>query len=253
MSFRYGKVSNESSTDDESQTHPGPGRVTFWSRICDTTLKLRWPCTFFLLLVILAVQVQILHRQPIAMPVGGEMNGIVPHFGTSQKRFLKDTRYNSDHKTASSITITKANWLALAPRGGGMLDLPDYKDHVLPPPMHYEEFPQLAGKDTYVLAVFHQMHCLYHISMTMDSLAMQMRAGNTTVDEHELVHNDHCFDYLRNAIMCMADTTLEGQIEGQDWDGETGTDGTGAMHVCRNWDEVVRWAEGKRLYDVAHL
>jgi hypothetical protein len=151
------------------------------------------------------------------------------------------------------MAITKANWLALAPRGGGMLDLPDYKDHVLPPPMHYEEFPQLAGKDTYVLAVFHQMHCLHHISMTMDSLAMHMRAGNMTVDEHELVHNDHCFDYLRNAIMCMADTTLEGQIEGKDRDGETGTDGTGAMHVCRNWDEVVRWAEGKRLYDVAHL
>jgi hypothetical protein len=79
MPFRYGKVSNESSTDDESQTHPGPGRVTFWSRICDTTRKLRWPCTFFLLLVSLAVQVQILHRQPIAMPVGSEMNGIVPH------------------------------------------------------------------------------------------------------------------------------------------------------------------------------
>ncbi len=87
----------------------------------------------------------------------------------------------------------------------------------------------------------------------MDELAMQMRAGNMTLDEHQLIHNDHCFNYLRNAIMCTADTTLEGQIEGEDWDGEAGTDGTGALHVCRDWDEVVAWAEGNRLYDLAHL
>ncbi|KAL1655456.1 hypothetical protein SLS61_001920 [Didymella pomorum] len=204
MPFKYGKVSDESSTDDESQTYPGPGRVTSWIRLCNFAFKLRWPSTLFLLFVILAAQVQILHRQPAAMPVGGEINGIVPHFDTSQKKFLKDTRYNSDHKTPASMATTKANWLALAPRGGGMLNLPDYARHTLPPPMHYDEFPQLKDKDT-------------------------------------------------NAIMCMADATLEGQIEGDGWDGETGTDGTGAMHVCRNWDEVVRWAEGKRLYDVAHL
>lgn len=119
--------------------------------------------------------------------------------------------------------------------------------------MHFDEYPVLRGKDTYVLAVFHQMHCLYHMQAYMDVLAMQIRAGNTTLDERKLIHNDHCFNYLRNAIMCTADTTLEGQIEGEDWDGEAGTDGTGAMHVCKNWDEVVSWAERNRLYDLAHL
>ncbi|KAF1924090.1 uncharacterized protein M421DRAFT_95647 [Didymella exigua CBS 183.55] len=253
MAFRYGKVGNESSTDDESQIRPGPSHVTFWSRVYCIALKLRWPSTSLLLLVILAAQVQILHRQPTSLPVGGEINGLVPNFGTTQKKFSKDTRYNSDHKTASSMAATKRNWLALAPRGGGMLEIPTYASHTLPRPMHYNEFLQLKGKDTFVLAAFHQMHCLHHISMTMDSLAMQLHAGNTTVDQYALVHNDHCFDYLRNAIMCMADMTLEGQIEGDGSDGEAGTDGTGAMHVCRNWDEVVRWAEGRRLYDVVHL
>lgn len=76
--FKYGKVSNKSSIDNEAQTHPGPCRVTLWSRMCDIMLKLRWASTFFLLLVILAAQVQILHRQPTTMPVGGEINGIVP-------------------------------------------------------------------------------------------------------------------------------------------------------------------------------
>lgn len=119
--------------------------------------------------------------------------------------------------------------------------------------MHFDEFSVLRGKDTYVLAVFHQMHCLYHMQAYMDALAMQMRAGNTTLDERKLIHNDHCFNYLRNAVMCTADTTLEGQIEGEGWDGEAGTDGTGAVHVCKNWDEVVAWAERNRLYDLAHL
>lgn len=120
--------------------------------------------------------------------------------------------------------------------------------------MHFDEYPALRGKNTYVLAVFHQMHCLYHMQAYMDTLAMQIRAGNMTLDEHKLKHNDHCFNYLRNAVMCAADTTLEGQIVRDDHDPSVpGTDGTGAMHVCKNWDEVVRWAEGERLYDKAHL
>jgi hypothetical protein len=151
------------------------------------------------------------------------------------------------------MDATRKNWMALAPKGGGFLEVPAYASLTLPPPMHFDEFERLRGKHTYVLAVFHQMHCLFHMQMYMDRLAVQMRAGNTTLDEKGLIHNDHCFDYLRNAIMCTADTTLEGQIEGEDWDGEAGTDGTGGVHVCRSWDEVKGWAERNRLYDVVHF
>ena len=151
------------------------------------------------------------------------------------------------------MAATKAEWMKLAPKGGGFVEIHDYQKYSLPPPMHFDEFEKLRGKDTYVLAAFHQMHCLFHMQMFIDRLAMQLRAGNTTVDEHELIHNDHCFDYLRNAVMCMADTTLEGQIEREGWDGEAGTDGTGAVHVCRSWDEVKGWAEKRRLYDVVHF
>jgi len=76
MPFTYGKVSSESSTDEEQ--HPGTGRITFWSRFCNATSKLRWPTTFFLLLIIFAAQVQILHRQPPSHPIGSEINGLVP-------------------------------------------------------------------------------------------------------------------------------------------------------------------------------
>ncbi|KAG9204307.1 hypothetical protein G6514_001381 [Epicoccum nigrum] len=252
MPFKYGKVQSDSSIEDEQ--HPGPGRITFWSRMCDITRKFQWPSLYLLLLVVLAAQIQILHRQPASMPIGSETNGLVPNFGTSQKKFIKDDRYNSDHNTSSSIASAKEEWHKLAPKGGGFIQVLDYTSHALPPPMHFDKYPALRGKNTYVLAVFHQMHCLYHMQAYMDTLAMQIRAGNMTLDEHKLIHNDHCFNYLRNAIMCAADTTLEGQIVRPDHDPSVaGTDGTGAMHVCKNWDEVVRWAEGNRLYDKAHL
>lgn len=97
------------------------------------------------------------------------------------------------------------------------------------------------------------MHCLYHMTAYIDTLVLQMRAGNTTIDEQKLSHNDHCFDYLRNAIMCTADTTLEGQALTHGERDTPGTDGTGAVHVCRDYEGVFAWAERNRLYDVAHL
>jgi hypothetical protein len=134
MLFNYGKVGSESSTDDEQQTHPGSGRNTFWTRTCDMARWLRWPSTFFLLCVVLAAEISILQKQPASLAIGGEINGIVPtckslnsrgfsaHFnshllvGKHQKKFLADDRYNSDHKTTTSINETKQHWLDLVPR-----------------------------------------------------------------------------------------------------------------------------------------
>ncbi|KAF1349382.1 hypothetical protein EJ07DRAFT_140339 [Lizonia empirigonia] len=241
MPFNYGKVSSEGS-DDEAQTHPGPGRVTFWTRVCGLGRHLRWPATFLLLLTILAAEVQVLHRQPASLEIGDEINGI--------KKFLPDERYSSDHVTTSSLNETKQHWLALLPKGGGFLHIPTHASHTLPPPIH---IPSLPGKDVFAIAVFHQMHCLYHMTAYIDTLVLQMRAGNMTIDEQKLSHNDHCFNYLRNAIMCTADTTLEGQALTHGERETPGTDGTGAVHVCRDYDGVFTWAERNRLYDVAHL
>ena len=40
---------------------------------------LRWPTAFFLLSIILIFQMSILHKQPVSLPIGGELNGLVPH------------------------------------------------------------------------------------------------------------------------------------------------------------------------------
>lgn len=55
------------------------------------------------------------------------------------------------------------------------------------------------------------------------------------IDQH---HIRHCFDYLRQAIVCAADTNLEVV------DRVTHvTNGWGQEKICRDWDAVVRYAE----------
>ena len=49
--------------------------------------------------------------------------------------------------------------------------------------------------------------------------------------------------------MCCGDTTLEGQSQAKMFEHVAGTDGTGAVHVCRSFEELSAWAEGKRVTD----
>ena len=175
--------------------------------------------------------------------------------------FRADARFASDHKTITSINATKQHWEDLMPGeysnlsghpsltnkdGSGFIDVPDYTSHTLPPPMHYARNP---GQEVFAIAVFHELHCLMKISEYMDKLIMKIRNRDFTLHEGEIGHNDHCFNYLRNALMCCGDITLEGQASAPMSKDVPGTDGTGAVHVCRNYDEIVAWAEGRKLID----
>jgi hypothetical protein len=111
-------------------------------------------------------------------------------------------------------------------------------------------FKEQGDKKMYSIAVFHEMHCLMHMSGYIDKLVMQIRNKDFTLDESAIGHNDHCFNYLRNALMCCGDTTLEGQSQAKMFEHVPGTDGTGAVHVCRNYDEISAYAEKKRLTDM---
>lgn len=110
-------------------------------------------------------------------------------------------------------------------------------------------FDNTGDKEVYSIAVFHEMHCLMHISAYIDKLVMQIRNKDFAIDEGAIGHNDHCFNYLRNALMCCGDTTLEGQSQANMFKHVSGTDGTGAVHMCRNYDEIYAYAERKRVVD----
>ncbi|KAK1639169.1 hypothetical protein BDP81DRAFT_480078 [Colletotrichum phormii] len=96
-------------------------------------------------------------------------------------------------------------------------------------------------------SVFHQLHCLYS---TMDAYYELIdRLNKNEAGKRELPtdpgwnseHLNHCWDYLRQTIMCNADVTLEWRKYNE----QVGT-GWGYQHQCKDWDAIVAWAEKYR-------
>lgn len=68
-------------------------------------------------------------------------------------------------------------------------------------------------------------------------MQLAININKTSQLQHNAVEDDHishCFDYLRQAIMCAGDSTLEWpRIES---DGRRfAVDGWGVQHQCRDW------------------
>lgn len=64
---------------------------------------------------------------------------------------------------------------------------------------------------------------------------------NKRPDPH---HIRHCFDYLRQALMCAADTNLE-LVDFR----LGGATGFGCQRTCRNFQAVKDWSERWRSWD----
>ena len=51
-------------------------------------------------------------------------------------------------------------------------------------------------------------------------------------------HIAHCFNNVRQALMCHADSTVEGHIEGN----EKRITHTGVLHICNDFSALMDWA-----------
>lgn len=84
----------------------------------------------------------------------------------------------------------------------------------------------------FAISMGHQLHCLNGIRF-----AYIAARDNIFSDPDEITasfnHANHCFDLIRQSILCNADTTLVPT-------GESGTPGTlyGTLHRCRDWTQV---------------
>ena len=57
-------------------------------------------------------------------------------------------------------------------------------------------------------------------------------------------HSSHCFEYLRQSLLCNADATIEPAGERV-----RGFLGWGFWRQCRNFEELKAWAEDARVFD----
>ncbi|CDO72010.1 hypothetical protein BN946_scf184943.g45 [Trametes cinnabarina] len=102
---------------------------------------------------------------------------------------------------------SEREWLSVYPPGGGFLRLGE------------------EGRP-FGLALFHQMHCLMRIRRAMET--------RTSSD-----HVHHCFNYLRQTIMCEANPTVEPVIP------ILGRRSVNAEipRVCKDWTQVYALAQ----------
>ncbi|KAH6091097.1 hypothetical protein HBI40_166480 [Parastagonospora nodorum] len=95
-----------------------------------------------------------------------------------------------------------------------------------PPSM---DVPGKPGKGLYLLQAYHQLHCLRVIRSVFLSMYRQ------TLPDYPIHHAHHCFDAIRQHIMCNADNTpLYGHGDG--------TSGDGQMHQCKSWTALRNYA-----------
>jgi hypothetical protein len=108
-------------------------------------------------------------------------------------------------------------WASLVPKGGGWVRLGP------------------NGRE-FAVSQYHQYRCL-------DAIREVYVAGrDQTKSKEELAAGfdraDHCFDYLRQMLMCGADIAVEWQVPGT-----LATTGNGVLHKCRDWTQVRKAVE----------
>ncbi|CAD6567421.1 MAG: hypothetical protein ASARMPREDX12_005823 [Alectoria sarmentosa] len=116
-------------------------------------------------------------------------------------------------------------------------------DSLIPNGLGYVKHPSLAPNLS-VVSVFHQLHCLYTLRRAYYALSE---------DKHELEdfdfgiqrapHAAHCFEYLRQALICSADSSIEPAGERVQ-----GFLGWGFQRQCRDYGALMAWAEKWRAF-----
>ncbi|KAL2257171.1 hypothetical protein VTK26DRAFT_563 [Humicola hyalothermophila] len=174
--------------------------------------------------------------------------------------------------------------------GNGWISVPDHEKYTLPRPLTH-------GNTTtgYFISMYHQLHCLHNIMTKYNQLSdaydralagdltpledSSFSSSSSSSSSHHhhharaLTHDpspsetrflrrhfhvDHCIRYLRQALLCCGDTTLEGMnpaydeaaaFDALDRDFVAVSDGTGMVHACKDHERIREWAEGRRVDD----
>lgn len=112
--------------------------------------------------------------------------------------------------------------------------IPDAASYDLPEP-HIIAIDRHNDGPGYMMTVFHQLHCLSYLVEHF-----QRGYGNNRLTEEVAHHSAHCFNYIRQGIMCNADTTLEGKTDAGP--------GEGSEHECVDYEALLNWTNAHAAY-----
>nr|POE47266.1 oxidase ustya [Quercus suber] len=123
-------------------------------------------------------------------------------------------------------------WNMLLPPGRGYVFVPDAEARGLAPGQ------QTPSGPIYSVAMYHQLHCLARLRklhwVFKDGIVSGEDAlARSFAGRDAAAHAQHCFDYLRQAILCNADMTLEWPKQAGPSSGAM-VDGWGVPHTCKS-------------------
>ncbi|GIZ48323.1 hypothetical protein CKM354_001138900 [Cercospora kikuchii] len=209
---------------------------------------LPWILTLILSITVVILVVQLLRGDKYQHT--GDVNGLAPRFKQRVQLFHPSKEATASIGHPDQKAATDAFWRTFAPDGFGLLNIADYTP---------KRYPDLApptfepgGYNLVDTSMAHQLHCLRSIMDAYNDLAEKVAnngTGGTQMEMKEGKHHDHswhlghCFDYIRQGIMCCGDTALDGAATTFP-DGIKGSDGWNAKHVCKDYEEVKGWIVG---------
>ena len=97
-----------------------------------------------------------------------------------------------------------------------------------------------------VISVFHQLHHLYTIRPAFYAEQAD-QSEDLDLGHSRKRHAGHCFEYLRQSILCAADSSIEPAAAKQRDDHEFL--GWNVARQCRDYEQLKRRAEERRAFD----
>lgn len=257
--------------EEYSHTHP-PQRQSRWRQCCSSMLLQGLLNTILLLLVLALLLDRRWHQNRYGQLEGsGDITGFIPPASQQIKTFVPDMAFTPENGSDFFSQAVRRKWLSIVP--STHTTYPVLALHIPPPPKSSSRQPALVliiriaeglgylkvdhpsdydnlphpvegYKDTvFTTSVTHQLHCLYNILEVYSS----MTSGEPIEDQMK-GHLPHCFEYLRQSIMCCGDTALEGQHTTFP-NGIIGSDGWDAKHVCKDYGQIFEYLEENRVDD----
>ncbi|TDZ24171.1 Oxidase ustYa [Colletotrichum orbiculare MAFF 240422] len=235
-------LSDKDDVDEDARVHdPNLERRRRWLDMCRSTVLSRRSILEAILLgfIVWLALARRASTEKSREEVAGDVTGVFPKFSQKIVTFQHDPDFVPEDGRKFFTNETKQKWLDLVPQGLGWIIV----DH----PQQYHSLPEpingFGGPDqsVFTTSVTHQLHCLYGIAKAYSGL----KADPSRHGERMPWHVNHCFDYLRQSIMCAGDLAVEGQ-EKTFPDGIVGSDGWDGKHVCRDYDEIYKFLDEHR-------
>ncbi|KAK3073640.1 hypothetical protein LTR53_004599 [Teratosphaeriaceae sp. CCFEE 6253] len=229
-----GKESSEQN-DEYKRLRESERRLKRWIVALSTLLGLA------VLAIILAMS-----NASLALRGSETMRGPVPFIPSTKVTFERDELF-----AGPETQERDAAWSGMMPAGDGFILI---ANHTAQETHHLPLGKATSRGQVYDISVFHQLHCLANIRKHLFLLQAAMD-GDNKQDIYDMLlqpqedHVHHCFDYIRQALMCAGDMTVEWPRTEEDGS-RFAVDGWGITHECRDWDAIMGYMEQESVANI---